>query len=504
MALFAGFAVCAGVAGAAQLDGNFDALSCQLLVLSNFYHDGALDALLEQLTAVLVDAGDAAGGVVGVGCTAARAVELGPAVLALGAGVGVAVLELIPHGGVGDALPDVAHQVLGVADELVTGVEVAPGGDGHVLGAGAATGDALVDAGAAGEVDHVMVEGKAAALAVALYHLLGEDLVLLLQDGQVLGGEGAGVGGLGDDRLHAQLREAEVGHVEDVVGEVGVVVGVGAAHVIVLVTALFHELLKLRHDGVIAAVACVVLAEAVMDFLAAIEAQHDIVALLVAEVDDIVIDEHTVGGHGEAEVLVVDLLLLAAVGDELFDHVEVHQRLAAEEIDLEVAAGAGVLDEEVHSPLAHLEAHQGAVALIAALRGEAVGAVEVAGVGDVEAERLDHRLAVLEVERHVLVDVGSPKFAGGFQRGHVLEALAQVGLGDVGAVGILCQHGGHDLVGRVFFVHRNDVVSHVVHDMDRAAAAVQHDVISVQLILMYHFILQSIIAIKKCRPAKAA
>ena len=154
--------------------------------------------------------------------------------------------------------------------------------------------------------------------------------------------------------------------------------------------------------------------------------------------------------------------------------------------------------------IAHLEAHQGAVALIAALRGEAVGAVEVAGVGDVEAERLDHRLAVLEVESHVLVDVGSPKLAGGFQRGHVLETLAQVGLGDVGAVGILCQHSGHDLVGRVFFVHCNDVVSHVVHDMDRAAAAVQHDVISVQLILMYHFILQSIIAIKKCRPAKAA
>ena len=218
------------------------------------------------------------------------------------------------------------------------------------------------------------------------------------EDGQVLGGEGAGVGGLGDDRFHAQLREAEVGHVEDVVGEVGIVVGVGAAHIVVLVAALLHELLKFRDDGVIAAMAGVVLAEAVMDFLAAVEAQHDVVALLVAEVDDIVVDEHTVGGHGEAEVLVVDLLLLAAVGDELFDHVEVHQRLASEEIDLEVAAGAGVLDEEVHGPLAYLKAHQGAVTLIAALRGEAVGAVEVAGVGDVEAERLDHRLAVLEVE----------------------------------------------------------------------------------------------------------
>ena len=170
--------------------------------------------------------------------------------------------------------------------------------------------------------------------------------------------------------------KAEVCHVEDIVGEVGVVVGVGAAHIVVLVAALLHELLELRHDGVIAAVACVVLAEAVMDFPAAIAVLHDIVALLVAEVDDVGVDEHAVGGHGEAEVLVVDLLLLAAVGHQLFHHVEVHQRLAAEEIDLEVAAGAGVLDEEVHSPLAHLEAHQGAVALIAALRGEAEGAVE--------------------------------------------------------------------------------------------------------------------------------
>ena len=160
--------------------------------------------------------------------------------------------------------------------------------------------------------------------------------------------------------------------------------------------------------------------------------------------------------------------------------------------------------KEVHGPLAHLEAHQGAVALIAALRGEAVGAVEVAGVCDVEAEGLHHRLAVLKVEGHVLVDVGRPQLACGLQRGHILEALAQVGFGDVGAGAVLGQQSGHDLVGRVLFVHRNDVVSHVVHDMDRAAAAVQHDVISVQLILVYHFILQSIVAIKKCRPAKAA
>ena len=134
----------------------------------------------------------------------------------------------------------------------------------------------------------------------------------------------------------------------------------------------------------------------------------------------------------------MDLLLLAAVGHQLFDHVKVHQRLAAEEVHFQVAAGAGVLDQEIHGPLAHLKAHQGTVALVAALRGKAVGAVQVAGVRHMQAERLDHGAAVLEVERHVLVDIGAPQLAGFLQAGHVIDALAQVGLGDVRAVAVLC------------------------------------------------------------------
>ena len=121
--------------------------------------------------------------------------------------------------------------------------------------------------------------------------------------------------------------------------------------------------------------ACIVLAEAVVDLFAAIQTQNDVVALLVAEIDHIVIDQHTVGGHGKAEVLVVDLLLLTAVSHQLFDHIKVHQRFAAKKVHFKVAAGAGVFDQEVHGTLAHFKAHQRTVALIAALRSKAVGAV---------------------------------------------------------------------------------------------------------------------------------
>ena len=95
MALFAGFAVCAGVAGAAQLDGNFDALSCQLLVLSNFYHDCTLNPLFLQFTANIICIINVSMEMIGVCCTSAAAVEPCKALAALLLGINVAFFEFV-------------------------------------------------------------------------------------------------------------------------------------------------------------------------------------------------------------------------------------------------------------------------------------------------------------------------------------------------------------------------------------------------------------------------
>ena len=79
-----------------------------------------------------------------------------------------------------------------------------------------------------------------------------------------------------------------------------------------------------------------------MDLLAAVQGQDHVVHLLVAELGDLVIQQHAVGGEGEAEVLVVDGLQGAGVPDQLLDHVPVHEGLAAEEVHFQVHPGAGV------------------------------------------------------------------------------------------------------------------------------------------------------------------
>ena len=69
----------------------------------DLHHQGALHPLAEHLAAVLISAVDVAGSVQGVGRAAARAVQACPAVLAVGAGIDVAQLELVAQGGVGHA-----------------------------------------------------------------------------------------------------------------------------------------------------------------------------------------------------------------------------------------------------------------------------------------------------------------------------------------------------------------------------------------------------------------
>lgn len=82
-----------------------------------------------------------------------------------------------------------------------------------------------------------------------------------------------------------------------------------------------------------------------------------------------------VGGDGEAEVFVVFLLLGAGVLDNLLDDIKSHERLAAEEVHLQIVAIAGIFEQIVLICLfAHLRGHQLALAAKIAGGGKAVGA----------------------------------------------------------------------------------------------------------------------------------
>ena len=112
-----------------------------------------------------------------------------------------------------------------------------------------------------------------------------------------------------------------------------------------------------------------------MDFLPSVQTQHHIAAFLVCPLDDLVIHQHAVGGQGEAETLPLLLLNAPGVGHQILDHLEIHQRFPAEEVHLQIFPGAGIFNQEIQRPLAHLEGHHCPLPMVLALTGEAVGAV---------------------------------------------------------------------------------------------------------------------------------
>ena len=121
---------------------------------------------------------------------------------------------------------------------------------------------------------------------------------------------------------------------EDVLAEVEVFLCKGAADVVFLIAAELCELLELGDDRVVGAAAVRPDAEVVVDLFPAVEGEDDVVHLFVHILDLVVGQLDAVGGDGEEEVLVVELLLFSGVGDGILDNLPVHQRFAAEKVEV--------------------------------------------------------------------------------------------------------------------------------------------------------------------------
>ena len=111
--------------------------------------------------------------------------------------------------------------------------------------------------------------------------------------------------------------------------------------------------------------------------------------------------------------------------------------------------------------------------MVLPLAGEAVGAVQVAGMGHVEAEGLHHVAgAFFKRPRDVREGVGGVELPGLYQGLHVGQALPELRLRHAGAVPVFRQKGLDNLLRRVVRPEGDDVIGHLVHHVDAAGAAV--------------------------------
>jgi hypothetical protein len=117
-------------------------------------------------------------------------------------------------------------------------------------------------------------------------------------------------------------------------------------------------------------------------------AEDDTDVILVEKGAGFLIEEDTVGGQGEFEFLPPFGPLFPGIADHFLHHSHVQEGFAAKEVDLAQGAGAGIFQEKIYCPPAHLGTHQGPVAAVAPGIAKAVPAAKITVVGHVEAEGL--------------------------------------------------------------------------------------------------------------------
>ena len=247
-----------------------------------------------------------------------------------------------------------------------------------------------------------------------------------------------------------------------------------SAHIIIPAASRLNKVLEFRDNFFPASVARIVNAILVMNFFSAVKAENNIAHFAVGKVYNAFVNKHSVGGESKAKVLALFFLDAARVFDELFDHLKVHKRFAAEKVNLEIASRTRIFDEKVEGALSDLKAHKGAFAVILSLAGETVRTVKVTGMRNVQTKSLYyprgfrfesacHRFELIFCKK--LVIFGK------------LTDLAITFL-DVryGNIGILCRHFVNDVGFVIVFEHRNYVISEFVDNVNRARTYVENDV----------------------------
>ena len=178
------------------------------------------------------------------------------------------------------------------------------------------------------------------------------------------------------------------------------------------------------------------------------------------------------------------------ISNNLLADLKIHQRLTAKEIHLEVVAVAGVFDEKIDGSLAGLDVHEALAALEFALRGKAVGAVQIACVRHEQAQCLYDGSALLEVTCGILVDVVRKELAPLFEFGDVFECVVDVGFRSGRVVCLEC---GSDL-GKAHsgIEHCYCIVCHVIWHVNAGAVGVDDYIVTVHFVLMNHVNLLSL------------
>ena len=304
---------------------------------------------------------------------------------------------------------------------------------------------------------------------MTLEHKLSKLFVLLKNDRKVFCSKSCGFTLRANNRLHAKLCKAKLEHLFNILQEVGIFVSKRTSHIVRLSLASLDKLLELRNYLFPASVTCIVNSVFVVDFLTSVKAKYHVGAFLVCKVDYVVVDKNAVSCKCKSEILACRLFNRACISHKSLNYVKVHKRLAAKEVNLKVSSALGICNEEVERLLTNLIAHNSSVAVIFTLGREAVGAVEVTNVRNVETKRLYNSCtSLLKLACHTLEAIGCEKLALCLKLFKLCKALVDFTVSYLSRTIVLFKNNLLNFILRLILIHFNNIIRSIVNHVNRA------------------------------------
>ena len=295
-------------------------------------------------------------------------------------------------------------------------IQVTPRGNRHIFGAATAARNAFINTRTAGKIDHIVIEGKGVAGFILFTHKFCQFFILLQYNGQILGGQLTFIAGRANYRFHTQFFKAKTQHHFNIFQKIGILMGEGAAHIIVFALSCLHQFLKFGYNSLPTALACIIHTVFVVDLFTTVQGQNHIAHFFIGKFDHIVINEQAVGGQCKTKVFAVFFFNTAGICHQILDHLKIHQRFATKKVNLQVATGAGIGNQKVQCGLTNLKTHYRPFSVIFALTCKTVLTVQITSMGNVQAQRLNHTCGFgFQCSCHRLKGVGSKEFSAVFE-----------------------------------------------------------------------------------------
>ena len=182
------------------------------------------------------------------------------------------------------------------------------------------------------------------------------------------------------------------------------------------------------------------------------------------------------------------LFLFPSIFHQIFYYLPVHQRFAAEKVYLQIPSASGISNQEIQCFFPHFKTHQSSSSMILAFFCKAVLTGKITIMCNMKAQSFYHSLACLKINDGIPVDILCKQLTGFFQFMTLTDGFFYITF-RIGTFQFLT----NGIAVFPLVKQSDDIVYQIIHNMHCPAVGIQHNVISIIFILMYHYLSPSII-----------